>query len=321
MVFLSFAHAGLIRCGPGFTFWTRGVRPISSPSSVPPFLTKNEESQRSMHPPKIAMSDSRNNTCSHNAPLASPLPAHSIRISGRARRIGLRVLPGRGLEVVLPRHADPACVPALLARHRAWIEKHLSRMRNESPRQEADRGIPERLLLKGGLEEVRIRRPALDEALRPGKSSGAETLVRIRAIHPSPVVAGRDLALSGDSPALVLRRLREWVREEARVYLSDLLDSLAREHGFSYASLSIRFQRGRWGSCSARGSISLNACLLFLPERLTRHILLHELCHTRQLNHSQAFWKQLFAVDPNALAHDKAMRHAWRHVPAWIFTD
>ena len=142
-------------------------------------------------------------------------------------------------------------------------------------------------------------------------------------VKPMPryPAVSRDLALSGDSPALVLRRLREWVREEARVYLGGLLDSLAREHGFSYASLSIRFQRGRWGSCSARGGISLNACLLFLPERLARHILLHELCHTRQLNHSRAFWKQLFAVDPNALAHDKAIRHAWRHVPAWIFTD
>ena len=98
-----------------------------------------------------------------------------------------------------------------------------------------------------------------------------------------------------------------------------MLEALANEHGFAYSGLGIRFQRSRWGSCSAKGNISLNACLIFLPERLTRHILLHELCHTRQLNHSPEFWKQLFAVAPDALAHDKAMRHAWRHVPAWVF--
>ncbi len=253
--------------------------------------------------------------------LAAPLPAHSIRISGRARRIGLRVLPGKGLEVVLPRHADPACVPAVLTRHRAWIEKHLGRMQKRLPQAEADCGVPEYVLLKGGLEEVRLRRQSPGEAPQPKEPAGAETPAGIRSGHSSPVVSRRTLDLSGSSPALVPQRLREWVREEARAYLGGMIDVLAREHGFSYASLSIRFQRGRWGSCSAKGNISLNACLLFLPERLTRHILLHELCHTRQLNHSQAFWKQLFAVDPDALTNDKSIRHAWRHVPAWIFAE
>ena len=247
---------------------------------------------------------------------ALTMPAHSIRVSSRARRIGLRVLPGKGLEVVLPRNADPSCVPVLLTRYRAWIEKHLKRMPESAPGCGAARAMPERVLLKGGREEVVIRLSGPERAFRA--ETGDEQNFPFDA-SPLPPPSRRELFLAGDSPAALLHGLREWIREEARRYLGDMLQALASEHGFAYSGFGVRFQRSRWGSCSAKGNISLNACLIFLPERLTRHILLHELCHTRQLNHSPEFWKQLFAVAPDALAHDKAMRHAWRHVPAWIF--
>lgn len=264
------------------------------------------------------MSCFEKNSSGNEGPLS--LPAHSVRVSARARRIGLRVLPGKGLEVVLPRNADPACVPLLLTRHRAWIEKHLKRMPDRPPRPETVHAVPERVLLKGGLEEVRIRPLLPNGEIQTEAAAGPEEpLTDARTLRPSPILFHRELVLPGDAPDARLHRLREWVREEARLYLGTMMETLAGEHGFSYSGLSIRFQRSRWGSCSAKGSISLNACLLFLPDRLTRHILLHELCHTRQLNHSQAFWKQLFSVSPDALAHDKAMRHAWRHVPAWVF--
>lgn len=252
----------------------------------------------------------------NGGPGALPLPPHSIRVSSRARRIGLRVLPGKGLEVVLPRNADPACVPVLLTRHRAWIEKHLKRMPESAPGCGAARAVPERVLLKGGREEVIIRLAGPDRAFQAQAGDEQDALF---SASPLSAPSRRELLLAGDSPAALLHRLREWVREEARRYLGGMLEALANEHGFAYSDLGIRFQRSRWGSCSARGNISLNACLIFLPERLTRHIILHELCHTRQLNHSAEFWKQLFTVAPDALAHDKAMRHAWRHVPAWFF--
>jgi hypothetical protein len=95
---------------------------------------------------------------------------------------------------------------------------------------------------------------------------------------------------------------------------------LAQKYGFSFASMRVRFQKSRWGSCSSKGCISLNACLVFLPEPLVRYILLHELCHTRQMNHSTAFWQLLLAHAPDARVHDRAMREtAWSYVPDWIF--
>lgn len=242
------------------------------------------------------------------------LPLHSIRVSKRAKRIKLRIVPGKGLEVVLPQRTDPACVPVLLLRHRSWIDKHLSKEGNRPLRQDDTLLVPERVLLKGGREEVRVR-----SACRPGNDREVPSVSPETASRLLTPPAQRSLVLPQGSPKAALCHLREWLREEARSFLGAMLAQLAVAHGFSYSALSIRFQRSRWGSCSARKAISLNACLLFLPESLIRHILLHELCHTRQLNHSPAFWKELFAVNPDALAHDKALRAAWRYVPSWVF--
>ena len=254
---------------------------------------------------------------STRSPVSRPLEfpkEYSIRVSRRARRISLRVLPGKGLEVVLPHRADPACVPDLLARHRDWIEKKLKSSREFFA--DNSRELPQVVMLKGGTEEVRIRAEFLsacahvDTPLPESASSGISRLVSPARLRPP-------LHLRATSQEEALRGLREWLREEAREWLGDMLTELAKQYGFSFTTFNIRFQRSRWGSCSARGGISLNACLLFLPEPLVRHILLHELCHTRQLNHSPRFWKELFSVDPDTLAHDKALRRAWKHVPAW----
>lgn len=82
-------------------------------------------------------------------------------------------------------------------------------------------------------------------------------------------------------------------REEATEILSRRLSCLAREFGFSYNRLSIRRQKTRWGSCSARNNISLNETLARLPRRLMDYVLLHELVHTRIKNHGHEFWHEL----------------------------
>ena len=257
---------------------------------------------------------------------SAALPAYKVRTSKRARRIGLRVLPGRGLEVVLPQHVDASCVPEVLSRYRGWISRALERMAQQpgafvaEPGAEVVPALPASFCIKGGTEEIVLAPEAATAKL---SSLGRAALCGTSLTNPPKVryvplfqgQGGKDRTASN-----AFGDLREWVREEARAYLGAMLARLAGEHGFVYAGLSVRFQRTRWGSCSAKGNISLNACLLFLPEALARYILLHELCHTRQLNHSERYWKLLFSMEPEALAQDKAMRRAWRHVPAWVFS-
>ena len=72
-----------------------------------------------------------------------------------------------------------------------------------------------------------------------------------------------------------------------------LLDALAEHYGLSYKRVKITGSKGRWGSCSAAGSINLSCYLMLLPSHLMDYVLLHELSHTKEMNHGPRFWELL----------------------------
>ncbi len=86
------------------------------------------------------------------------------------------------------------------------------------------------------------------------------------------------------------------LRRQAHAYLPGRLKQLADTNGFVYTSLKINKSRGRWGSCSSRKSINLSLYLMKLPAHLIDYVLLHELCHTKIMNHSPQFWHLLDQV-------------------------
>jgi predicted metal-dependent hydrolase len=85
-------------------------------------------------------------------------------------------------------------------------------------------------------------------------------------------------------------------KSEIRGVLNSRLSELALEHGFTFNKVSLRNQKSRWGSCSAQDNISLNQNLYFLPPHLRDYVLVHELAHTKQKNHSPFFWNILFNI-------------------------
>lgn len=84
--------------------------------------------------------------------------------------------------------------------------------------------------------------------------------------------------------------IKEALRKQARLYLPPRLEQLAKEHGFSYERVCINSARTRWGSCSGKRHINLSLYLMILPSHLIDYVLLHELCHTREMNHGPKFW-------------------------------
>ena len=103
--------------------------------------------------------------------------------------------------------------------------------------------------------------------------------------------------------------------------LAPRVAALAAATGVHYSRVSIRRQRSRWGSCSARGTISLNCCLLFQRPEVVDYLIVHELMHVKHMNHSARFWQAVerHCADWRALARE--LVPGWRHLPRWVFSE
>ena len=97
----------------------------------------------------------------------------------------------------------------------------------------------------------------------------------------------------GDDPPSLRALLEKWYRRQARDSLIPLLYKLASEIGVQPTRVSIRDQKTCWGSCTEKGSISLNWRLMLLPLKLAEYVLVHELCHLQILDHSPSFWAKV----------------------------
>ena len=100
------------------------------------------------------------------------------------------------------------------------------------------------------------------------------------------------------------------LRRRAAAELPPELLALAATHGVIVSRVSVRNQRSRWGACSARGSITLNWRLILVPGFVREYVMVHELMHRRELNHSKRFWRHVAAACP---WHDDARR--------WLLTE
>jgi hypothetical protein len=121
-----------------------------------------------------------------------------------------------------------------------------------------------------------------------------------------------------DDAAACQTALKGWLTHKAEEHLIPWLKRVSDETGLSYSAVSIRQQQTRWGSCSSRHLISLNARLLFLSPDLVTYVLVHELCHTKHLNHSPRFWRLAESYLPDYRHLDRQLRNGSRWVPGWL---
>jgi predicted metal-dependent hydrolase len=227
----------------------------------------------------------------------------AVRESRRARRLSVRVFRTGRVEVVVPRRTSRRTVTRFLDQHRDWIE---------SRRAEAQRNAV--LTPVQPFPPIQIDLSACGEIWRVHMAGGG-TRMRIRE------TASGILAISGSPGNMrgVRQALQRWLMARAFEVLAPLLAQTASELDLKYAKVVIRRQRTRWGSCSARGTISLNCSLLFQPREVVRYLLIHELAHTLHMNHSRRFWECVRGYCPEFESLDEELREGWRRVPGWVF--
>ncbi|MDR0765958.1 MAG: M48 family metallopeptidase [Odoribacteraceae bacterium] len=199
------------------------------------------------------------------------------------KMLSIRMAAGRGTWVNIPHGVSDRQVEGFLLSRREWMMQHARKV--EEIEKETGLGL-------GINAEVRSRY----YVLKVLPTSSARSSFRVEGNE------ARLFVPAGESQARVAllagRVLVEIYKMESRLYLPGRVEELARKFGFSYRRLSFRDNLSNWGSCSGENNISLNVRLMKLPDELIDYVILHELCHTVEKNHSVRFWTLVQDVCP-----------------------
>jgi hypothetical protein len=187
---------------------------------------------------------------------------YTLRFSPKAKYMRLQVHREKGLQVILPRGYELKEAEAFILRKEDWILKHLAVK-------------PERKRFVYLGNEIKILQ-SFDLFLKRHKISFREGVLYIT----SPSSSKDEIKIIFES----------WLRHLGKKYLTARADQLSRRYGFKFSRIIIRGQKTRWGSCSMRGNISFNYKLMKYRVEVIDYVILHELCHLRQMNHSKNFW-------------------------------
>ncbi|GLI35709.1 zinc protease [Desulforhabdus amnigena] len=215
----------------------------------------------------------------------------------------LKIFPGKGLEVVIPKGFDRKHIPSIIHEKKEWIEEVFNkfRMRGQYLAESAP-SLPQVVNLKAVDRLITVQ-------YRPGPASRMELI-------ESPDSHLEFIGNVNDS-AMCRQLLRLWLKHQGHRHLVPWLHRIGEETGLVFQKTQVREQKSRWGSCSSKGTISLNCKLLFLPSELVRYVMIHELCHTIHLNHSPSFWASVAKLEPRYRVLDAGVNAAQSHVPPW----
>ena len=205
-----------------------------------------------------------------------------------AKTVSLKIAPDGRIQITMPPYAPLLTAKALIKTSRKQIRELVSQYRKKLSYTENQQiGKSHNLLIQTTTKPSSV------------KIVGTQILTEINEAESVESAANQQLIRSKILIAL---------RKEAKSYLPRRLSFLAEEHGFSFARSKITHSSSRWGSCSSSGTISLNIGMMNLPFELIDYVIIHELCHTRHMNHSTKFWDEVYKFDPQYKMHRNELK-------------
>lgn len=224
-------------------------------------------------------------------------PEYQIKKHRRAKYVKLRAASSRGLIVTVPYRFNVKEIPAILEEHRDWIVKHVIQKQAWQTRE-----LPDKITLL-----------AANQAWPVHYIECQEKLELIQRPTGEIVLVGK---ISDQEKCR--QKLIMWLRSQAKEYLIQLLRQISTKTKLPFETVTIRDQDTLWGSCTSQKAISLNYKLIFLPPNLVEHVMIHELSHTRHLNHSVKFWGLVASHDASWRENRSQLRRADNYIPEWV---
>ncbi len=214
---------------------------------------------------------------------------YSVKRSSRARYVRFELRAETGLTVVIPRTYHIENLPRLLEKRSRWILVGLAQCRNtHSPASQNE--LERRNSIRYLGELVRVVRGHDRNVQDTITLQGDELLIN----------------LSGQRGRLG-QAVERWYRQQAEKLIKKRADELCPRLGVTYGRLTIRGANTRWGSCSEKGNLNFNWKLMMMPKPVIDYVIIHELAHLKEMNHSTMFWKLVAEHCPK-----------WREYRRWL---
>ncbi len=212
----------------------------------------------------------------------------------RSSKIKITVRSRNDIRVTMPRNVPFSVAELFVMEKVKWINDSLEKIESES--------VSEILFDESSTFATRNHRLIIE------RSPEAKSSARISG---SAITVKYDCTREVSDPHVqkfIISSIESALRKEARAYLPARTEELAAKYGFTYRKVFLKNAKTRWGSCSGENNINLNIHLMRLPDIFIDYVILHELAHTVEKNHSQKFWNLLDSLVGDAKKIRRDMR-------------
>ena len=204
---------------------------------------------------------------------------YNLRYSSRAKHLRLQINSNNELEVILPGRYKHGKAEDFIIKKKDWILKHLKEKKVNGfyfLGEEISVLINYDLFLTK--PQINYQNKKLMAKIPSGHSFTSEDIYDL------------------------------WLKHKAKLYLPERVKELSERSGFSYKKITIRSQKTRWGSCSAKGGLSFNYRLMKFRKEAIDYVIIHELCHLKEMNHSKKFWDLVEGFCPDYVNLKKELK-------------
>jgi predicted metal-dependent hydrolase len=210
---------------------------------------------------------------------------YTVSKSRSARYARLKISAEHGLSIILPQHYPASYAEEVIRGKQRWVKKKLATIQRSRQ-------------IYADTSHVQY----LGHTLNIHTYSTTHSHATAQLIDEELVV---DLP---ESTSEVRPIVVAWLKSRAQSIIPPLVEQHGQHMETKYSTVRLRTARTRWGSCSPRGTLNFNWKLIMVPLEVIEYVIVHELCHLREMNHSPAFWKLVDQHCPNWRAHRRWLR-------------